>query len=195
MEGLAQPASVGCTGDHALQPNIPALPVSVPVRARIAGLLTDVLFDHALPCQDGGGPAREVLQSVTTECRTRIEMYAIALQRWAEAELSGTAVSGAPAAAGGAAQPAKKSRRRRQAEQQQEPAGSAPQQQRPPPPRPFTISQAALLLTGLAKARMRVGGLVEPMLLQCEVEIGQAAASDVARILIALGELHMEVGE
>lgn len=148
--------------------------------------------------QDNGGPAREVLEAVTVECRTRIEMYAIALQRWAEAELSSGAASAAAEPGGEAGQPAQQRRqgRKRQPKQQAEAAAGAAQQARPPPPpRPFTISQAALLLTGLAKARMRVGGLVEPMLLQCEAEIGQAAASDVARILIALGELHMEVGE
>lgn len=151
------------------------------------------LRPHSHFLQDNGGPAREVLQAVASECRTRIEMYAIALQRWAEAELSGAAAAEQTGEAGQLEQ--QRRRRRRQQEQQQEQSAGAAPPRPPPPPRPFTISQAALLLTGLAKARLRVGGLVEPMLLQCESEIGQAAASDVARILIALGELHMEVGE
>lgn len=52
-----------------------------------------------------------------------------------------------------------------------------------------------MLLTGLAQQQLRVGGVVEPLLRQCEHQLGEAEADDVARIIIALGELLMEIGE
>ena len=52
-----------------------------------------------------------------------------------------------------------------------------------------------MLLTGLAQMELRVPGLVEPLLRQCEPAMPAATANDVARILIALGELRMDIGE
>jgi hypothetical protein len=77
------------------------------------------------------------------------------------------------------------------------PAAAPPPQQRrraalPPPP--FGPAQAALLLSGLAAQQLRVGGVVEPLLQQCRPALRQASADDVARIVIALGELQMEPG-
>ena len=65
-----------------------------------------------------------------------------------------------------------------------------PPQQLPPPP--FGPQQAAMLLTGLAQLQLRVGGVVEPLLQQNQTALQQADAEDVARILVALGELQME---
>lgn len=78
----------------------------------------------------------------------------------------------------------------------QQAAEAASAEQRPwlrPPP--FSPAEAAMLVTGLAQAQLRVGGLVEPMLRQCVPRLEAAAPGDVARIVVALGELQMEMGE
>lgn len=60
---------------------------------------------------------------------------------------------------------------------------------------PFTPADVAMLLTGLALQQLRVEGVVEPLVQQCEPQLEAASAGDVTRILVALGELMMEVGE
>ena len=79
----------------------------------------------------------------------------------------------------------------RQAERQAE-AAARPSAPLPPPP--FGPAGAAMLLTGLARMELRVPGVVEPLLHQCEPAMPAATANDVARILIALGELRMDIG-
>lgn len=72
----------------------------------------------------------------------------------------------------------------------------------PPPPPPervppplFNPKQAAMLLTGLAQLQLRVGGVVEPLLQQCQPALArQVQVNDVVGILVALGELQMEPG-
>ncbi|KAI3436523.1 hypothetical protein D9Q98_005940 [Chlorella vulgaris] len=83
-----------------------------------------------------------------------------------------------------------------QQQQQQEEVPPPPPPQQPsapvPPSPPFGPRQAALLLTGLAQLQLRVGGVVEPLLQQCLPALMRAPADDVARIIVALGELGME---
>lgn len=121
-------------------------------------------------CLQDGGPAKDILLAVTDECRSRLQEYQAAEKR----------------ARGGAAAP-----RRRQPRAGQPAAGVVPAL----PPPPFTPADAAMLLTGLAQQRLRVGGVVEPLLQQCEAQLEAASADDVARILVALGDLLMQVGE
>lgn len=154
--------------------------------------------------------ATDLLQAVVAECRTRVQEYGIAQQRhqraWAEAAPAEAAAQAAhqgprlgrpvktTTAAGERQQQQSAAERQQQSEQQP----GQPGQQRPPPPPlqppPFGPAEAAMLLTGLASKQMRVEGLVEPLLLQCEPAFGTAAANDLARICVALGNLQMEMG-
>jgi hypothetical protein len=81
-----------------------------------------------------------------------------------------------------------------EAQQRDQQAQAAARPSAPLPPPPFGPAGAAMLLTGLAQMELRVSGVVEPLLRQCESAMPAATANDVARILIALGELRMDIG-
>ncbi|KAL4457502.1 hypothetical protein ABPG75_012367 [Micractinium tetrahymenae] len=118
--------------------------------------------------REGGSPARDISLAVVDECRSRLREYQQAEQQ----------------ARGGVAASRKRGPWARA-------AADGITLALPPPP--FTPTDAAMLLTGLAQQQLRVAGVVQPLLRQCEAQLDGAAANDVARILIALGDLMMEV--
>lgn len=134
--------------------------------------------------QEGGraatsSPAKDICIAVTDECRSRLQEYQQA-ERQAQAY--------------------------QRAEQRARDEAAGLQRKRKPraksteifpglPPPPFTPGDAAMLLTGLAQLGLRVGGVVEPLVRQCKPRVETAPANDVTRILVALGDLSMEIRE
>ncbi len=134
--------------------------------------------------QEGGraatsSPAKDICIAVTDECRSRLQEYQQA-ERQAQAY--------------------------QRAEQRARDEAAGLQRKRKPraksteilpglPPPPFTPGDAAMLLTGLAQLGLRVGGVVEPLVRQCKARLETAPANDVTRILVALGDLSMEIRE
>ncbi|PSC72706.1 hypothetical protein C2E20_3809 [Micractinium conductrix] len=137
--------------------------------------------------REGGGSARSISTAATAECRERLQMHAAASQS-----------SGRGSRRHRSRQPAAVAEQQQQQQEQQDEQQREQQQQEQlplavAPPPPFGPAEAAMLLTGLAVQQLRVEGLVEPMLRQCEEQLATAQPNDAARILIALADLLMPV--
>ncbi|KAL4440711.1 hypothetical protein ABPG77_000420 [Micractinium sp. CCAP 211/92] len=168
-------------GGHS--PLLPALAALIRGGMSLALFSSHNLAVLAYLCGQEGGraatfsPAKDICIAVTDECRSR-------LQEYQQAERQAQAYQRAEQRARDEAAGLQRKRKPR--------AKSTEILPRLPPP-PFTPGDAAMLLTGLAQLGLRVGGVVEPLVRQCKARLETAPANDVTRILVALGDLSMEI--